>query len=126
MPFIDGTDLRSAASGHEVDAVLGMFIEIVGALAYAHDLNVLHQDLKPTNVRVRKSDGQPIILDCGSAYLLDFIDSLSLTSQVVGTIKNSTVFSTRSSRMRLRERPNERHQQRSSTINSLKLERVFG
>jgi hypothetical protein len=86
MPFIDGSDLRSAASGQPVDAVLEMFIEIVGALAYAHQLNVLHRDLKPTNVCVRISDGQPIILDFGSAYLLDFIDSHSLTSQVVGTI----------------------------------------
>lgn len=86
MPLIDGTDLRSAVSGQEVDAVLGTFIEIVGGLAYAHHLNVLHRDLKPTNIRVRASDGQPIILDFGSAYLLDLIDSHSLTSQVVGTI----------------------------------------
>jgi hypothetical protein len=86
MPFIDGTDLRSAASGQDAEAVLGMFLEIVGALAYAHDLNVLHRDLKPTNIRVRNSDGQPIVLDFGSAYLLDFLDSHSLTSQVVGTI----------------------------------------
>lgn len=86
MPFIDGTDLKSAASGQDVDDVLGMFVEVVGALTYAHDLKVLHRDLKPTNVRVRTSDGQAIILDFGSAYLLDFIDSHSLTSQVVGTV----------------------------------------
>ena len=86
MPYINGKDLRSATSGQPLDATLRMFLEVTAALAYAHGLKVLHRDLKPTNIVVRESDQQPIILDFGSAYLLDYLDSNSLTSNVVGTI----------------------------------------
>jgi serine/threonine protein kinase len=86
MPYIQGDDLRAAASSTDVHGVLAMFLEIAAALEYAHGKNVLHRDLKPTNVIVRQLDQQPIILDLGSSYLLDYIDSHSLTSQVVGTI----------------------------------------
>lgn len=86
MPYINGVDLRTAASATDAGGVLSMFLEITAALEYAHGQNVLHRDLKPSNVIVRVSDQQPIILDFGSAYLLDYIDSHSLTSQVVGTI----------------------------------------
>lgn len=86
MPYIQGMDLRTAALAKDVSGVLGMFIEVAAALEYAHGQNVLHRDLKPTNVMVRLSDLQPIILDFGSAYLLDDLDSKSLTTQVVGTV----------------------------------------
>lgn len=86
MPLIVGSNLRVAASRMEARAIVGMFVEITGGLAYAHSQGVLHRDLKPTNVLVRDSDTQPIIVDFGSAYLLDLLDSDSLTNRVVGTI----------------------------------------
>jgi serine/threonine protein kinase len=86
MPYIEGANLRSGLSGRELRVIVDAFIEIVGALRYAHERNVLHRDLKPSNIILRHSDQQPIILDFGAAYLLDFLDSDSLTSQVVGTI----------------------------------------
>lgn len=85
MPYIDGVDLRSAAETLLLPDILRMFEEVTGALGYAHGLNVIHRDLKPRNIIVRKSDQQPIILDFGSAYLLDYLDSDSLTTNVVGT-----------------------------------------
>lgn len=86
MPLIEGIDLRSAASATDMAGVIGMFIEILSALEYAHSQDVIHRDLKPSNIIVRSSDHQPIILDFGSAYVLDQLDSQSLTSEVVGTI----------------------------------------
>jgi hypothetical protein len=86
MPLIKGYDLRSATSAMNLISVVEMFIEILSALEYAHSHNVIHRNLKPSNIIVRSSDHQPIILDFGSAYVLDQLDSQSLTSQVVGTI----------------------------------------
>ncbi|HEX3553587.1 MAG TPA: serine/threonine-protein kinase [Thermoanaerobaculia bacterium] len=86
MPLITGSDLRSAARATDLPGVIGMFIEILQALEYAHVNDVLHRDLKPSNIVVRSSDNQPIILDFGSAYILDQLDTKDLTSQAVGTI----------------------------------------
>lgn len=85
MPMIKGADLRSAAAGVDLRELVGIFLEILYALAYAHDMDVLHRDLKPNNIIVRTSDRQPIILDFGAAYFLDELDEHNLTSQAVGT-----------------------------------------
>ena len=86
MPLIAGVDLRSAALATDMSGVVGMFIEVLSALEYAHEQDVIHRDLKPSNIIVRSSDRQPIILDFGSAYILDQLDTQDLTSQAVGTI----------------------------------------
>lgn len=86
MQLIRGDDLRAAASAADLDGTVGMFVEVLSALGFAHQNDVIHRDLKPSNIIVRTSDRQPIILDFGSAYILDQLDSKTLTTQAVGTI----------------------------------------
>lgn len=86
MPLVEGVDLRSATAEMRLIEIIRIFIEILLALEYAHKLDVIHRDLKPSNIIVRSSDLQPIILDFGSAFVLDQLNSQSLTSQAVGTI----------------------------------------
>lgn len=86
MQLIRGADLRKAASSMGLDMLMREFVEILSALHYAHQNDVIHRDLKPSNVMVRSSDGQPIVLDFGSAYILEQLDSKTLTTEVVGTI----------------------------------------
>ncbi len=50
-----------------VDAVVKMAIQLCDALEYAHASDVLHCDLKPSNVLL-KSDGVPILLDFNLAF----------------------------------------------------------
>jgi hypothetical protein len=85
MPLIIGPDLRTAAQYMSPSSVLSMFLEVTEALEYAHGQKVIHRDLKPTNIIVRETDGQAIILDFGAAYLFDDLDSDALTSTAVGT-----------------------------------------
>lgn len=85
MPFIDGEDLLNATIKMNKNEIVNAFIEILGALEYAHSNNVIHRDLKPKNIIIRKSDRQPIILDFGAAFILDDIDTNTLTTNAVGT-----------------------------------------
>jgi serine/threonine protein kinase len=61
---------RKHPTAHEV---LSAFVKIADALAYMHGRGVLHRDLKLSNVLIRKSDGEPVIIDysCATYTLAD-------------------------------------------------------
>lgn len=86
MPLIRGIDIKTRCAEDSAELIVPLFSEVLIGLSYAHDNGVLHRDLKPSNVLVRNTDSQPLILDFGSAYLLDELSSESLTTTVVGTI----------------------------------------
>lgn len=86
MQLIEGLDLRSAVASSDISKSIKLFVEILHALHYAHHKDVIHRDLKPSNIIVRSSDGQPIILDFGSSYLLNQMDTRTLTTQAVGSL----------------------------------------
>ncbi len=56
--------------------IIRVFVKIAGAVAYMHARGVFHRDLKLINVLIRKSDGEPIIIDFGAA---DFAQAPDLT-----------------------------------------------
>lgn len=84
MPYIEGTDIKDALSGAAPAKVLRTFDEVLNALDFAHKQSVIHRDLKPNNILIRASDGQPQILDFGAAYLLEDQDP-TLTTTLIGT-----------------------------------------
>lgn len=86
MPFINGHDIRTAIEGAEPSTVISLMAEVLHGLDHAHGNNVLHRDLKPSNIFLRASDAQPIILDFGTAFIIDDVDSRSLTTAAVGSI----------------------------------------
>lgn len=47
--------------------IIRVFRKIAAALAYLHARGILHRDMKLSNVMIRKSDGEPIIIDFGCA-----------------------------------------------------------
>jgi serine/threonine protein kinase len=83
MSLIEGKDLRSATEGMEPRDILRLFIEVLEGLRFAHSRDILHRDLKPTNIMLRASDAQPVILDFGCAYLLN---EESLTTTAIGSL----------------------------------------
>jgi len=53
----------------DIDERLGLMIDVVDAVAYAHENLVVHRDIKPSNVLVTR-DGKVKLLDFGIAKLL--------------------------------------------------------
>lgn len=63
-------DLHCQQAGLEVPARVGLMLQVMDAVAYAHASLVVHRDLKPGNILVN-AEGQVRLLDFGIARLLD-------------------------------------------------------
>ena len=70
-------------------ARLDLFLNICGAVQHAHDMGVVHRDLKPDNILV-DGQGRPRVLDFGVARMTDADMQVTTfqagTGQVIGTL----------------------------------------
>ncbi|RUO93090.1 serine/threonine protein kinase [Corallococcus sp. AB018] len=69
LDYVDGWTLAEWAERKHptIREILSVFEKIAGALSYMHRQGVLHRDLKLLNVLIRKSDGEPVIIDFSCA-----------------------------------------------------------
>jgi serine/threonine-protein kinase len=72
LEYIDGEpiDQHCLRLGLSVAARLALMLDVLAAVAQAHNRLILHRDLKPTNILVTKA-GEVKLLDFGIAKLLD-------------------------------------------------------
>ena len=75
MEFIEGTPITHFVQRKNIDirGRLKLFLKICSAVHLAHQNQIIHRDIKPTNVLVKR-DGEPKLLDFGIAKLLS-VDS---------------------------------------------------
>ena len=75
MEWVDGLPIDRFVQGRGLDLQprLRLFLEVCGAVHYAHQRQVVHRDLKPGNILVREIDGRPVakVIDFGIAEALD-------------------------------------------------------
>src|SRR3954452_11779841 len=90
MAYISGDNLAKRL--HErgvltVDESRKVLREVADALAYAHDRNVVHRDIKPDNILLDAASGRPMVTDFGIARAMDSEgDSrLTATGMAIGT-----------------------------------------
>lgn len=86
MEFVDGEDLRATCDREgplPVDRAVGMLVPVLKALAHAWSVNVIHRDVKPENILIRK-DGSPKLVDFGIAKNLEG-DSQTRTGEFFGS-----------------------------------------
>jgi len=73
--FIDGVTLRRkmAASQLETPEILDIGVQVAGALEEAHSAGIVHRDINPDNIMVRRN-GYVKVLDFGLAKLTETVD----------------------------------------------------
>lgn len=85
--FIDGYTLKQWVEQYgvlhcEVAALLAL--PIFEALSHAHLHGIIHRDVKPENIMIRKKDAFPILMDFGIAHMVD-AETLTVTGAVIGS-----------------------------------------
>lgn len=87
MELLDGQDLQTVLKDERLlapDRAARIMVQVLGALAAAHDSGVIHRDMKPGNVMLLRrtdDDGRPEdfvkVCDFGLAKILDGLDDAS-------------------------------------------------
>jgi serine/threonine protein kinase/TolB-like protein/Flp pilus assembly protein TadD len=79
--YIDGKTLSEYVGSGSLDfaAVLDIAIQIASALTEAHAAGIVHRDIKPDNIMIRRKDGLVKVLDFGLAKLAQMPDQEAKT-----------------------------------------------
>ena len=75
---------REPLTRADIDATLTLFEQIARALHAAHELGIVHRDVKPANILL-VPDGHPMVLDFGIARMIEGDERLTQSGHVLGT-----------------------------------------
>ncbi len=87
MPYVEGGTLREYLLKRKqltLEEAASFIDQIASALQYAHDHGVVHRDVKPSNILLRR-DGYAYLVDFGLAKAIMDAESLTSIGAMVGT-----------------------------------------
>ncbi|HLB55553.1 MAG TPA: serine/threonine-protein kinase, partial [Gemmatimonadales bacterium] len=87
MPYVEGESLQERLQRERelpIEDAVRIAREVAGALAYAHERNIIHRDVKPANIMM--SAGHALVADFGIARAAGFGGAaITQTGMAVGT-----------------------------------------
>jgi serine/threonine-protein kinase len=85
MPYLPGGTLKERIKQGPIpwQEAVRLILPIAQALEYAHEQNIIHRDVKPSNILLT-SKGQPMLTDFGVAKLFDMDATADLTGTGMG------------------------------------------
>ncbi|HEY9790554.1 MAG TPA: protein kinase [Candidatus Obscuribacterales bacterium] len=93
MELLEGTTLADLIRDNAnlgVEYKIGLFLQILDALSYAHSKGVIHRDLKPRNIMLVNSNATVKLVDFGIAKILSQagkqVQTLTQTGELFGTV----------------------------------------
>ncbi|HTD54867.1 MAG TPA: protein kinase, partial [Silvibacterium sp.] len=89
MEYIEGADLRTLIHERRKlpgDEAVEIVSQVCKALQAAHNVGVIHRDLKPQNIMREESSGRIVVMDFGLARTLEG-DGMTQTGALVGTME---------------------------------------
>jgi serine/threonine protein kinase len=85
MPYLPGGTLKDRIKQGQIpwQEAVRLILPIAQALEYAHEHNIIHRDVKPSNILLTEK-GQPMLTDFGVAKLFDMDATADLTGTGMG------------------------------------------